>query len=196
MRGPLVLLLLLASCTYSLDGEISHTQAEIVRLQRSIPSESPLWIVDGPDRFDQFVEDDTPRVPDFIYFHLLRKLQKMSSAEIDGMCAGSFDWDACAKDPATFRGKLYRTHGLIGRLESIPIAEAGSPVKSVHEGILFDGRRRPIRVHIVDKPDVVVLREDTVETVAVFVKLIEYTSVSGRRVTAPFFVGKVLRRFL
>lgn len=195
MRSPLLLLPLLG-CSYSLDGQIAQTRAEIVRLERSIPPESPLWVHDGPDNFDQFIEDDTPRVPDFIYHHLLRKLKGMSVSEVEALSSGRFDWDACLKDPATFRGRIFRTHGVIGRLESLPVAEATCPVKTVHEGILFDARRRPVRVHIVEKPDVVILREDTVETVAVFVKLIEYTSVAGQRVTAPFFVGKVLRRYL
>jgi hypothetical protein len=66
----------------------------------------------------------------------------------------------------------------------------------VHAGLFFDRGQRPVIFHVVDKPDVLVLREDTVETTAVFVKMIEYTSASGRRLRAPFLVGKVLRRTL
>jgi hypothetical protein len=35
-----------------------------------------------------------------------------------------------------------------------------------------------------------------VETRAIFVKWIEYKSRSGKLVTAPFFIGKTLRRYL
>lgn len=185
-----------ASCSYSLEGEIAATRTEIVELQRRIPPEAPLWVHDGPDNFNQFVEDDTPQVPDFIYLHLLKKLHAMSAAEVEAMAQGTFDWDAFAKDPATYRGRLFRAHGLIGELHTETVGDPKGPVRTVHAGIFFDKGRRPVLFHVVQKPDVLVLREDTVETAAVFVKMIEYTSRSGKRVIAPFFVGKVLRRYL
>lgn len=191
-----VLLLSLASCSYSLEGEIAQTRAQIVDLERQIPPEAPLWVHEGPDNFNQFLEDDTPNVPDFIYHHLLRKLHAMSAAEVEALAQGTFDWDAIAKDPAAFRGKIIRAHGVIGELHTEPVADAKGPVRIVHEGVFFDKGRRPVLFRVVQKPDVLVLREDTVETAAVFVKMIETTSKSGRRLIAPFFVGKVLRRYL
>ena len=195
---PLLLLLLAlpASCSYSLEGEIAATRAEITELRRRIPPEAALWVHEGPENFNQFVEDDTPRVPDFIYLHLLRKLHGMSAAEIESAAAGTYDGERFAADPGAFRGRIYLTHGLIGELHTEPVTDPKHPVRSVHAGVFFDPARRPVLFHVIQKPDVLVLREDTVETAAVFVKMIEYTSKSGRRVIAPFFVGKVLRRYL
>jgi len=186
----------LASCAYSLEGEIQSTRAEIVELQRRLPPETALWVHEGPDNFGQFIDDDTPRVPDFIYLHLLRRLHAMSAAEVEADAQGSFDGERFSKDPAAFRGRIYRIHGVVAELHTETVGEPKHPVRTVHAGLLFDRDRRPVLFHVVDKPDVLVLHEDTVETAAVFVKMIEYTSKSGRRVSAPFFVGKVLRRYL
>ncbi len=175
---------------------MANVRTEIVALQGKIPPEAPLWVHDGPDNFDQFITDDTPSVPDFIYLHLLRKLNAMSDAEVEALAPGPLDWDACAADPAKFRGRVFRAHGVIGELHTEPVEDAKHPVRTVHAGLIFEKGRRPILFHVVRKPDVLVLREDTVETAAVFVKMIEYTTVSGRRISAPFVVGRVLRRYL
>lgn len=196
MRALLLIPPLLAACSYSLEGEIAATRAEITQLQRRIPPETALWVHEGPDNFNQFIEDDTPSVPDFIYLHLLRKLNAMSAPEVDAAAVGTYDGDRFAADPAAFRGRIYRVHGLVGDLHPETVADPKHPVRTVHAGLLFDPARRPVLFHVVEKPDVLVLREDTVETAAVFVKMIEYTSRGGRRVLAPLFVGKVLRRTL
>ena len=47
------LALVLGGCSYSLEGDIDGLRAEIVDIERKIPPEAPLWIFDGPDRFDQ-----------------------------------------------------------------------------------------------------------------------------------------------
>jgi hypothetical protein len=167
-----------------------------VDLERHIPPESPLWVHDGPDAFDPWVDDDTPRVPEFIYLHLLRKLNSMTAAEVERMAQGPLDWDAVASDPSAARGRVFRAHGLIGDLHGEAVHDPEHPVRTVHAGIFFDRGQRPVLFHVVTKPDVLVLREDTVETTAVFVKMIEYTSQTGRHVRAPLLVGKVLRRTL
>ena len=193
--AALLLLPLLASC-YSLEGEIAGVRAEIVDLQKKIPSDAALWVHDGPDNFDQFIEDDTPRVPDFIYLHLLKKFNSMSDAEVEALARGPLDWDACAADQAAHRGRVFRAHGVIGELHTERVEDAKHPVRMVHAGLLFEKGRRPVLFHVVRKPDVLVLREDTVETAALFVKIIEYTTASGKRISAPFVVGRVLRRYL
>jgi len=194
--SSLVLGLLVGGCSYSLDSDLEQARAEIVDLQRKIPPESPLWISEGPDRFDAFVADYDPGVPEFLYHHLLRKLDGMSSAEIEAQSKGEFDLDECSRDPALFRGKIWHVQGLIGDFRAEPVSDPKHPVRSAHAGVFFDARTRPILFHVTRKPDVLTLRQDTVETRAVFVKWIEYTSRSGKIVTAPFFVGKTLRRTL
>ena len=197
MRIHVALLgLLLGGCSYSLEGDIGSARAEIVDLQRKIPPESPLWIFEGTDRFDAFIADYDPGVPEFLYHHLLRKLDAMSSAEIDAQSKGEFNLDECSRDPALFRGRIWRVHGVIGEFHAEPLADPKLPVHIAHAGVFFDPQTRPVLFHVIQKPDVLTLRQDSVETRAVFVKWIEYTSKSGRIVTAPFFIGKTLRRYL
>ncbi len=195
--GPLGLVALLsASCSRSLESEALNLRAEIAALQKSVPPESPLWISEGPDRFDRFMEDYSPRIPEHIYLHVVRKLNAMKTPEAEDLSQGDFDFAACEKDPDRFRGRTWRIHGLIGEFHPEDLRGKDFPVRVVHAGVLFDDERRPILFHVVQKPEVLTIREDHVETKAIFFKMIEYTSRSGRRVVAPFFVGKVLRRFV
>jgi len=187
---------LLGGCSYSLQSDLDGARAEIVELRRKIPPESPLWIFEGPDRFDAFVADYDPGVPEFLYHHLLKKLNGMSNEEIDGLSSGDFDLDECSRDPALYRGKIWRVHGVIGELHGEPVPDPKHPVKTAHAGVFFDDSTRPFLFHVTQKPEVLTLRQDAVETRAIFVKWIEYKSRSGRLVTAPFFIGKTLRRYL
>ncbi len=189
-------LALLGACSYSLDDEALEARAEISRLEKEIPPESPIWISEGPHRFDLVIEDYSERVPDYIYYHVLRKLDAMKTAEVEALSRGDFDWTACESDPSKFRGRFWCVRGVIGEIHPEFPSERDASVRRVHAGVFFDDRTRPILFHVVQKPDVLTLREDLVETKALFVKMIEYTTRSGRRVVAPFFIGKVLRRFI
>ena len=196
VRTALLALATLSGCSYSLDRDILGARAEIVDLQRKIPPESPLWIFEGPDRFDSFLTDYDLGVPDFLYHHVLRRLHAMSDAEIDALVKGDFDRAECTRDPHLFRGKFWRVHGTIGELHAEPISDAKHPVKLAHAGVFFDSSTRPFLFHVVHKPDVLTLREDMIELRAIFVKWIEYKTRSGTLVTAPFFIGKTVRRTL
>jgi len=191
-----ILLALLGGCSHSLETDLADTRAEILELEKQIPPESPLWIFEGPDRFDSFVTDNDPGIPDFLYHHLLKKLDGLSDEEIDGLSKGDFDFEECLKDPALFRGKVWRVHGVIGELHTEPVLNPKIPVQMAHAGIFFDSSLKPVIFHVTQKPEILTLRQDAVETRAVFVKWIDYKSRSGRKVTAPFFVGKTLRRYL
>lgn len=188
--------LLLGGCAPSLQSDVEGLRADIVELRRKIPPESPLWIFEGPDRFDSFLVDYDPGIPEFLYHHLLKKLNGMTNEEIDGQSKGDFDLDECSRDPGLFRGRIWRVHGVIGELHAESIADPKHPVKLAHAGALFDDATRPVLFHVTQKPEVLTLRQDAVETRAVFVKWIEYKSRSGRLVTAPLFIGKTLRRYL
>lgn len=192
---PLILTLL-AGCSHSIDEDRAGLRTEIVDLQKKIPPESPLWIFEGPDRFDTVLTDGEPGVPDFLYHHLLRKLDALSDEEIDAQSKGDFDFQECARDPGLFRGKIWRVHGVIGELHTESVTDPKSPVGRAHAGVFFDSALQPVLFHVTRKPEVLTLRQDAVETRAVFVKWIDYRSRSGRTVTAPFFVGKTLRRYL
>jgi len=197
VRIPRCLLVaLLCGCTHSLDADIAGTRAEIVELQKNVPPEAPLWIFEGPDRFDQVLTDGEPGIPDYLYHHLLKKLDGWSDEEIDGQSKGDFDFEEAAKDPGLFRRKIWRVHGVIGELHTEPIHHPKVPVAMAHAGVLFDSSLKPVLFHVTRKPEILTLRQDAVETRAVFVKWIDYKSKSGRTITAPFFVGKTLRRYL
>jgi len=194
---PLFLVVALpVGCSHSLESDLADTRAQIVELQKKIPPDSPLWIFDGPDRFDSFVTDNDPGIPDFLYHHLLRKLDGLSDEEVDGLSRGDFDFEECVKDPGLFRGKVWRVHGVIGELHAEPVLNPKVPVQMAHSGVFFDSTLRPVLFHVTRKPEILTLRQDEVETRAIFVKWIDYKSRSGRTITAPFFVGKTLRRYL
>ena len=188
--------LFLSGCSYGLHGDIEALRAEIVDTEKKIPPEAPLWIFEGPDRFDQFLEDSSARVPEFIYLHLARKLHALPAREPDSLAKGEWDRAACEENPGRFRGRFWRIRGLIAELHAEPIKDPKSPFEQVHAGVFFDPDHRPVLFHVVQKPDVLTLREDTVECSAIFVKWVNYTSRSGREIRAPLFVGKALRRYL
>jgi len=196
VRCLLPLVVALAGCAHSLDADLVQTRAEIVELQRKIPPEAPLWIFEGPDRFDSALTDSDPGIPDFLWHHLLRKLEAMPDADIDAQSKGDFDFEACEQDPGLYRGHIWRVHGVIGELHTEPVSNPKVPIPVAHAGIFFDPSLRPVVFHVTRKPEVLTLRQDEVETRAVFVKWIEYKTRSGRTVTAPFFVGRTLRRYL
>jgi hypothetical protein len=185
----------IAACAPSVDDDRATLRAEIVDLQKKIPPEAPLWIFDGPDRFDSVLTDGEPGVPDFLYHHLLRKLDALSDEDIDSRSKGDFDFEECGKDPALFRGKFWRVHGVIGELHTEAVADPKGPVPLAHAGVLFTSSLQPVLFHVTQKPEVLTLRQDAVETRALFVKWIDYKTKSGRTVTAPLFIGKTLRRY-
>ena len=192
----LLFLTLLAGCARSLGDDLADTRVEISDLEKKIPPEAPLWIFEGPDRFDSFVPDGEPGVPDFLYHHLLRKLDALPDAEIDAQSKGDFDFEEAAKDPGLFRGRIWRVHGVIGELHTESVEDPRGPVPRAHAGVFFDSALRPVLFHVTRKPEVLTLRQDAVETRALFVKWVDYKSRSGRTVTAPLFVGRTLRRYL
>jgi hypothetical protein len=187
-------LLLLASCGYSLQAETRIVREEIADLQRRIPPEAPLWIAEGPNRFDPLLEDYSPRIPDPIYLHVLRKLHEMPADAPEAASQGDFDAVACLSDPARFRGRIWRVRGVIAELHAETIDEPRFPLPRAHAGVFLDRLSQPVLFHVTRKPDVLVIGEDRVELHGVFVKVVEYVSASGRRVAAPFFLGKAVRR--
>jgi len=191
-----LLLFLPGGCTRSVQQDTEDLRADIVELQNRIPPEAPLWISEGPDRFDALVTDDDAALPDFLYHHLIRKFRALSDEDIEGLSQGRFNHEECARDPALFRGKIWRIHGVIGELHAEEVHDPKAPGRLAHAGVFFDDALRPYLFHVAEKPEILTLRKDSVETQALFVKWIEYKSRSGRTVTAPFFVGKTLRRYL
>jgi hypothetical protein len=189
-------LLLLSGCAYSLQDDLAETRLRIRELERSIPPESPLWIAEGPDRFDAFIQDDTAEVPEHVHHHVLWTLSRSDPAEAERASAGRFDFEACRRDPAAFRGRFWRVEGLVGDLRPEPVPHPRRPLPGAHAGALFDDAGRILLFHLAEKPEVLTLRVDHAALTGLFVQWVSYTSRSGRPVSAPFFIGPVMRRIL
>ncbi|HEU4338613.1 MAG TPA: hypothetical protein VFS19_00975 [Planctomycetota bacterium] len=193
----LLALLAVVSCGKpGLRGHIDELRAEIQALEKeSVSADAPLWPDQGENAFNPYIEDYTPRIPDFIYNHVTSKLRTMKDPDIDAMAQPKTDFPALIANPTTARGKLYRVSGRIGHLA--PERQAGETIsksREVFAGTLFNGEQ-PVHFHVVHKPDVVYLGSDEVEFVGVFVKVLGYPKPGEPTVSAPFFIAKTLRKY-
>ena len=193
----LLALLGLASCGRpGLRGHIEELRAEIQALEReSVSSDAPLWPDQGENAFNPYIEDYTPRIPDFIYNHVTSKLRTMKDPEVDGLAQPKTDFAELIANPPAARGKLYRVSGRIGHLAPERHAvDTATKAREVFVGTLFNGEQ-PVHFHVVHKPDVVYLGSDEVEFVGVFVKVLGYPKPGEPTVSAPFFIAKTLRKY-
>ena len=200
-----LLFLFLASCRSSLQSDLGRIRAEIQELERSVPPDAPLWItrdyvgknpaLSEEDIFDTALQDHTASVPDFVYYHVLGKLAAMSEEEIERQCRGEFPFDACRMEPAAFRGGIWRVTGTAVALRTETIQNPDTPLREVYAGICTVASDQPILFHLVEKPDVLYLNQDTVEFYGVFVKLIS-KSAGDHVISAPLFFAKKARKYL
>ena len=176
-------------------GGLADIRAEIQALEKSIPPEAPLWPDKGENAFNRYIEDYTPRIPDFVYDHVAGKLATMSEAEIEALVQPKFDLDDLTGNPTECRGKVWRVKGHIANLTAQKYAVEGKvAVREVFQGAVFLGGQ-PVLFHLVRKPDVVYLGTDEVDFAGVFIKILTYKSQSGETVSAPFFMAKSLRKY-
>lgn len=190
-------LLLLAGCANSLEDDLAAIRAERIELERKlhVADNAPLWVTEGDEAFDRHLKDDDAQIPAFVYDHLLRKLHKMSADEIRSSTTEGYNYDQCLAAPAAMRGKFWRTTGRISRIWVEKTPGPGLPVDQVYAGVFYsdDG---PIFFHVLEKPDMLELRQDTVELDGLFLKVCRYPLTEGRTIAAPFFMGKSLRKLL
>lgn len=199
------LLLPTLACRPSLRADLDRIRTEIEDLERDVPSDAPLWITreDVANRpelaeagaFDDAVQDHTSGVPDFLYFHVLEKLTRMTDNEITARSQGDFSIEACRQEPSAFRGKIWRVVGVAAALQREEISTAGAPFPEVFTGVCSSGPDQPVLFHLAGKPEVLYLRQDTVEFHGVFVKLLSHTS-GERTLSVPLFLVKSLRKYL
>jgi hypothetical protein len=199
IRGiALLTLLLLAACGKpGLRGQIDQLRAEIQELEReSVSPQAPLWPDQGEGAFNRYIEDFTPRIPDFIYNHVATKLVAMTDAELNGLAQPKGDIQAILAKPGDSRGKLWRVSGRIGHLapERASVDTASKTTREVYVGTLFSGDQ-PVHFHVLQKPDVVYLGSDEVDFVGVFVKVLGYPKPGEETVSAPFFMARSLRKY-
>jgi hypothetical protein len=185
---------LLMSCSGTFESDYADLRAEIQRLERELPPDEPLWITEGPNRFEPHIEDYTLGVPGFIHVHVARSLLKMKPAEISEQVKGALSVADALRDPASLRGRFWKATGTIGNLEPVPVDDRSLGIKTIYAGALFmDGR--PVLFHVLEKSDVVTIGQDVVEVDGVFVKVLSYTTDDGRRVEAPFLMGRKVGRY-
>jgi hypothetical protein len=205
--SPLLILLALAGCRPSLYSELERIRAEIKMLesdQRIVPDDAPIWVsqaeaekhpeLDKDDAFEKHIQDHTPTVPDFVYNHVMGRLKDTSDDVLRKMSAGDFPHDAALIDPAPFRGRLWRVVGVAVNLRHEKQPE-GTAIPESYSGAAYAKGGQLILFHVIEKPDVLYLDQDTVEMVGVFVKLIS-VGPPNNRVSAPLFFARSLRKFL
>ena len=197
IRGAaLAAVVALASCGRpGLHGQIAQLRAEIQTLEHDVSPQAPLWPDQGENAFNRYIEDYTPRIPDFIYNHVANKLTAMSEADIDALVQPKTDIDALIAEPGPLRGKVWRLTGRIGNLQAQrQSVEASKKKREVFAGTLFI-TDQAVHFHVLEKPDVVYLGSDEVEFVGVFVKVLGYPKAGEPTVAAPFFIAKSLRKY-
>lgn len=183
----------LAGCR-TIHDDLAELRAEITRLERDVPPDAPLWIDDGPNAFALFLEDFSPRIPDFVYNHVAATLAKMPDADIRAQVKGAFSVPECLEDPSRFRGRFWKIHGPIGNLEPQPVGERGLGFAETFSGVLFmDGR--PVLFHLIEKPEVAFIGEDVVQADAIFLKIVRYRARNGRDIDAPFLMGRRMGQY-
>lgn len=205
MKLILPLLFLLSGCTPSLHSELARIRAEIEELERTLPDDAPLWItaaelardptLDPDDLFEKHLQDHTPSVPDFIYYHVLEKLSKMTDEEVLRQSSGDFPYASALADPASCRGRIWRLAGTVSSFRLEPVEDPAGSVREVYAGAAYIDREEPVLFHVIHKPDVLYLNQDTVEFHGVFLKLIS-VGPPDRRLSAPLFLAKSLKKFL
>jgi hypothetical protein len=194
MRPRVLLLVLVAGCSHSVEDDLAALRAEITQLENEVPPEAPLWISEGPNAFDRHLEDFSPGVPDFIYNHVAKKLAAMKNEEIASQSQGLLSPDAVFKNAPAHRGKFWTIRGTIANLEPQPVADRGLGRTTMYSGVLFmEGR--PVLFHVVDKPDVAFIGQDVMEAHAIFLKVVSYTARNGRKVDAPFLLARRLGKY-
>ncbi|HZN61877.1 MAG TPA: hypothetical protein VFC90_05680 [Planctomycetota bacterium] len=187
----------LASCGREpgLRGQITQLRAEIQDLEREVSIEAPLWPDQGENAFNRYIEDYTPRIPDFIYNHVNAKLAAMTEADFDAAVQPATDLKELIAHPIPARGKLWRVSGRIGHLAPERHSLVGTTKsREVFAGTLFAGDQ-PVHFHVVLKPDVVYLGSDEVDFIGVFVKVLGYPKPGEPTVSAPFFMAKTVRKY-
>jgi hypothetical protein len=187
----------LASCSRQpgLHGHIADLRAEIQDLEREVSMQEPLWPDQGESAFNRYIEDYTPRIPDFIYNNVSAKLAAMTDAEFDAAVQPATDLKQIIADPTPARGKLWRVTGRIGHLATERATLTGTTkTREVFAGTLFAGDQ-PVHFHVILKPDVVYLGSDEVDFIGVFVKVLGYPKPGEPTPSAPFFMAKSLRKY-
>lgn len=180
-------LLLIASCKDIKDIRLEQLEKELELYNRE---ELPIY----HQKFDEFIDDHTPIEIDFIYNYIAKKLSVADQNEIGKITNKDFKYDDLMNLSSKHRGKFFKVMGTIADMEVIKLPD-GSQVPEIHAGVFFTSDRKPILFHLIEKPDLLYLREDTILINGLFIKLITHETKRGDKITIPFFMAKNLQKY-
>lgn len=195
MKAPIGIVLFaagMAGCRpASLRGDLEEVRSEIQALEKRIAPETPIYV----EEFEAALDDETPRIPGEIYEHVARHLSRMSDEEVRAKVDRNADYRLLLDEPSAMRGRFVRMEGVIGKIWTEPVGISGVPHPWIYAGIVFVKNRDPLLFHVIEKPDLLNLKEDLVYLDAIFLKVIEYQVQDGGKVRAPLIVGRRLHKY-
>lgn len=199
MRGVMMKSRILLAVTLMVSGcSSSGTMSdELDQLRAQIGSEAPA--TEQPlyrPEFNRFIDDYTPITQDFIYDYIAGRLRVATEDQITDRVEGAFEYAKGLNAPAAYRGKVWKIHGTIEDIEMAHLE--GDPRSSgapLYMGYLLTRDHQPMAFHLTQKPEPLVVGQDSVEVEGVFVKLVRMETRSGQDIVVPFFMAKQLRKF-
>ena len=174
-----------------LKEDIHVLRKDIGALEKKVKPETPIYV----DDFGSALDDETASVPFEIYEHVVRHLARMSDDDVRAKVAKSVDFDQLVDDSNKTRGNFVRMEGVIGRIWKERVDIPGLPEPWVYAGIVFVKNRDPLLFHVIERPDLLYLKQDMVYLDAIFLKVIEYELQGGGTVRAPLVVGRRLHKY-
>jgi hypothetical protein len=186
------LLLLLAACSQEgvLDPEIRVVRSDVRMLENEVPPESPIWIED----FNKVMDDATPDVPETVYRHVVRKLWKMSDAEIGAQIKSGVKTRMLREEPSKYRGQFVRAGGRVARVWPEEVNFGGFPSRRVYAGIMYVNDIEPVLFHVLTPPEMLYVKEDMIGFDGIFLKVVCYELSNGGTLRAPLLVARSIHK--
>ena len=189
----LLLFLLLGGCRPSPRTDLARIHGEMEQLQVSLKEAKATPSVTDENVFGKFLVDGTTAIPDFAYVHVMKKLQGLKAEAIAAQAEGDLPYKDCMEDPTAFRGKYYR---VIGTIVSLRYEKVGDPeLPGVFSGACLVAPGRTVLFHLLEKPDVLHLEEDTIVLHGMFVKTVT-RGPPDRSISGPLFFARSAKRIL
>ena len=136
-------------------------------------------------KLSDFIIDDSNFIPDFIYDKFVS-----DARNIDSLKADEFSYAKIMNYPEKNTGKVFKVTGLVIKLWPVKVG-----TNSMYSTLIFTKDNEPILVHVIKKPEVIYLKEDTVELNGLFVKNVEFQTSSGS-IKLPFFMARSIGKFI
>lgn len=177
---------------FGFDQEIRLRRQEIRSLQKRIElrKDTPIFIPE----FNALLDNESASIPDVVYLHVVRHLDKMSDPEVTRRVDLKVRYPDLTDKPGKVRGRFVRVTGRVANVWPETIKMDGR-ARRVFAGVLFFKGLYPVLFHVLEKPEVLYLKEDLVGLDGIFLKVIRYELLDGGRMRAPFVVGRRLLKY-